>query len=140
MTPLLEQGGQPADCVLDETGLKVRSVSFDAKRDYKWKADGKTRQTVYGRGENPRLEGSLEGEPIRDVSGALAGLAIAHPGTAVALLNLPNGTTISGFVFTSTTKVILLDQTVTRSDEVEDKIKVPFIFYPAIATYSSATS
>lgn len=141
MTSLIEHGAEPANAVLDESGFNVRTFNLDPMRDYKYRQDGSSRLTVYMRGENPRLEGRLQGEPIR-VSGALAGLAIVHPGVAVALANLPNSTTENGFVFTSSTKVIVLNPKIVRSDIEEDKIDLPFQFWPGIATtaYSSATS
>ena len=139
MTALLEHGAEPDNAVVDETGLNVRTFSLDPMRDYVYRKDGSSRQTVYVRGENPRLEGRLQGEPIRS-SGALAGLAIVHPGVAVALANLPNAATENGFVFTSSTKVIIGNPKIVRSDSEEDKIDVPFTFWPAVASYSSATS
>lgn len=139
MTSLLEHGTEPDNAVVDETGLNVRSFNLDPMRDYVYRKGGDTRKTIYMRGENPRLEGRLQGEPIRS-AGALAGLAIVHPGVAVSLANLPNGTTENGFVFTSSTKVIVINPKIARSDSEEDKIDIPFQFWPGISSYSSATS
>lgn len=139
MTDIIEHGNEP-NALLDETGLNVRKQNFKAARDQVMKKKGATRQTVYLRGENPRLEGSLGGEPIRTVGGALQGLAVVHPSVAVALLNLPNEAVVFGFVFTSTTKVIITDPTVDRDDTKEDDFTIPFVFWPALASYSSATS
>lgn len=140
MTDMIEHGAEPTGALLDETGLNVNKLSLNGKRDYTRRKDGETKAVVYMRGENPRLEGSLSGEPIRNGSGALQGLALVSPGTANALLNLPNGVTVHGFAFTSTTKVIVLDVSTEKSDEEEDKITVPFEFWPSITTYDSATS
>lgn len=139
MTDIIEHGAEP-NALVDETGLNVRKSQMKGERDQVMKKKGATRQTVYVRGENPRLTGSVGGEPIRTSGGALQGLALVHPSTAVSLLNLPNGATVFGFEFTSTTKVIVNDPTVDRDDTKEDDFNIPFTFWPALASYSSATS
>jgi hypothetical protein len=141
LTALLEQGAPPADEVLDESGAKISSCKIDAKRDYIYKKDGATRQVVYMRGENPRLEGSLEFEPIR-ASGALAGFAILHPGVAMTSANIAAAATINGFLLPTGAKIIIKDVTTTKTDTVEDKISVPWEYWPgiAVASYSSAAS
>jgi hypothetical protein len=86
------------------------------------------------------LEGSIKGPAVPGSGGALEGLAIVHPGVAVAIANFASGDSIHGFAADGTTKVIIKDPTQTLSREDEAQLDIPFVFLPGISTYSSATS
>lgn len=139
LTALLVQGTAPANEVVDETGLKVSHVETEAKRTKIAKKDGGTRQTNYLRFEDPMLSGSIKGEPIR-ANGALQGLALVHPGTAQVLANIPAAANLFGFTIPNANSVIIGDPKVSHSDTKEDEFTIPFEFWPAITTFSAATS
>ena len=139
ITAQIDQGSLPSYVAVDETGISIRGVDWNPKRDYleRKDADG---QIVWHSARGPRLEGTIKGAAVPSGGGALQGLATVHPGVAVAIANFAEDKAVHGFVAPASAKVISKDPTQTTSEETETELTIPFVFLPAISSFSSATS
>lgn len=139
ITAQIDHGAKPGYDAIDETGMLVDELVWTPTRQVTERKNARE-QTIWYSTRDPRLEGSIKGPAVPDSGGALVGLAIVHPGTAVAIANFADGDSVHGFTASSGTKVIVKDPTRTMSREEEAQLDIPFVFLPGISAYSSATS
>lgn len=132
VTLQIEHGNRPGFGIDNETGLLTKSVSIKAERDYV-ESKGSERAIVYVRGENPRLMFDISGTIIPNGSGLATGIAAAHPGNAVTLLNFTGSDSVHGFNAADNKLIVCKDATQDRSDEEEPQCSVNCQLYPAIA-------
>jgi hypothetical protein len=126
---------------INETGLVVTNIQFSAKRNHK-ETLNKDRQVAAHTSRTPQLDIELKGQPIPTSLGAYEGLAVAHPGIAVTLINF-NGTnneSLMGFTSASGSKVVVKDVSLTLDEDADPEMTVPCTFYPELADFSSATN
>lgn len=111
----------------------VDKVSLKPMRDQVARK-GPNRATIYERWEDPRLEGEVGGRPFTNAQGNAFGLGNVHPGVAVDLANVADGTDIHGFDIRDDNVTIIGNPTRDLDDGNDGaKVNVPFTYRPFIA-------
>lgn len=133
MDAIIEFGVRPDYDAVDETGLRVRKVSFKGKRDKVEKIDPATEHIGYVRQRKPQLTFTVNGNPIPDVDGKLQGICSLHPGNAATLLNFAGTLNIHGFLAAANKLITFDDFTLDTSDEEAPTDDMNYTLYPGIA-------
>lgn len=133
MDAIIEFGVRANYDAVDETGLRVRKVSFKGKRDKIEKIDAATEMVGYVRQRKPQLTFTVNGNPIAGPDGNLQGICNLHPGNASTLLNFAGTDNIHGFLASANKLITFDDFTLDASDEEAPTDDMNFTLYPGIA-------
>lgn len=129
---LIEHGASPSYDLINETGIVMKQWTWKPERDVVDKKDANDK-VIFRSFRNPRLMADFSGRAVPNVSGALEGLAIIHPGTANTFANWASSDVWHGFTFASGNKMIVDSIQTAISEENDPEISGTCGFWPGIA-------